>query len=155
MSYVELSGRSELLSARRKTVGELDPIGWYNGKATQRPSVSCRSPTGRTALLMSSSVALHYPYVLAFDPTFVEVRHVDSGALMQIIPGISLRLLFADTPPSSSAALTAAQNNPNYPYPYNPHSVRQSSYGQHSQYSPPVRLPGPRKQVIYTSGKHA
>ena len=72
---------------------------------------------------------------------------------MQIIPGISLRLLFADTPPSSSAALTAAQNNPNYPYPYNPHSVRQSSYGQHSQYSPPVRLPGPRKQVIYTSGK--
>ena len=48
--------------------------------------------------------ALHYPYVLAFEPTFVEVRHVESGALMQIIPGNSLRCLFADTPPSASSS---------------------------------------------------
>jgi len=32
----------------------------------------------------------------------VEVRHVDSGALMQIIPGNSLKCLFADAPPTTS-----------------------------------------------------
>ena len=29
-------------------------------------------------------LALHYPYVLAFEKDFLEVRHVNSGALMQI-----------------------------------------------------------------------
>ncbi|KZP01607.1 CNH-domain-containing protein [Calocera viscosa TUFC12733] len=47
-----------------------------------------------------SAFALHYPYVLAFEPTFIEVRHVDTGILVQIIPGNNLRCLFADTPPT-------------------------------------------------------
>ncbi|KAG0141113.1 hypothetical protein CROQUDRAFT_52219 [Cronartium quercuum f. sp. fusiforme G11] len=37
--------------------------------------------------------ALHYPYVLAFEPSFVEVRHVESGSLMQIIPGPNIRFV--------------------------------------------------------------
>ncbi|GAA95551.1 uncharacterized protein L969DRAFT_92682 [Mixia osmundae IAM 14324] len=48
-----------------------------------------------------TAFALHYPYILAFEPSFVEVRHVESGALMQIIPGNNLRCLFSDTPSSS------------------------------------------------------
>ncbi|TDL23885.1 CNH-domain-containing protein [Rickenella mellea] len=44
--------------------------------------------------------ALHYPYVLAFEPTFVEVRHVETGSISQIIQGNALRCLFADTPPT-------------------------------------------------------
>ena len=44
--------------------------------------------------------ALSYPFVLAFEPTFIEVRHVDTAQLIQIIPGNNLRCLFADTPPS-------------------------------------------------------
>ncbi|EFI27376.1 RhoGEF Rgf2 [Coprinopsis cinerea okayama7 len=44
--------------------------------------------------------ALHEPYVLAFEPSFVEIRHVETGMLSQVIQGSNLRLLFADTPPS-------------------------------------------------------
>jgi hypothetical protein len=34
--------------------------------------------------------------VLTVEPTFVEVRHVETGAIAQIIEGSNLRLLFAD-----------------------------------------------------------
>ncbi|KZS94658.1 RhoGEF Rgf2, partial [Sistotremastrum niveocremeum HHB9708] len=43
--------------------------------------------------------ALHYPYVLAFEPTFVEVRHVETGMMVQIVQGNNLRCLFSETPP--------------------------------------------------------
>ncbi|SNX85831.1 probable to GDP/GTP exchange factor Rom2p [Melanopsichium pennsylvanicum] len=46
-----------------------------------------------------SSFAYHHPYVLAFEPSFVEVRHVETGALHQVITGVNLRCLFADVPP--------------------------------------------------------
>ena len=48
------------------------------------------------------SFALHYPYVLAFEPTFVEVRHVETGQMTQIIQGNNLRCLFAEAPPSTT-----------------------------------------------------
>ncbi|KAM0793648.1 hypothetical protein ACM66B_001079 [Microbotryomycetes sp. NB124-2] len=51
-----------------------------------------------------TNFAMHYPYVLAFEPTFIEVRHVETGALMQVIPGNNIRCLFADTPPAASSA---------------------------------------------------
>ncbi|CAO1626941.1 unnamed protein product [Sympodiomycopsis kandeliae] len=56
-----------------------------------------------------TSFALHHPYVLAFESSFIEVRHVETGALHQVITGYNLRCLFADVPPpaphgSSSAA---------------------------------------------------
>src|ERR1700723_887533 len=50
----------------------------------------------------SDTLALHYPYVLAFEPTFVEIRHVETGLMSQVIQGNNLRLLFADTPPSAT-----------------------------------------------------
>jgi hypothetical protein len=37
---------------------------------------------------------------MAFDSTFIEIRHVDDGSLAQVIRGNNLRLLFADTQPS-------------------------------------------------------
>ncbi|RKP13830.1 CNH domain-containing protein, partial [Piptocephalis cylindrospora] len=43
------------------------------------------------------SFAIRYPYVLAFDPSFIEVRHVETGALEQIIPMGSLRSLSTHT----------------------------------------------------------
>ncbi|SPC63074.1 probable to GDP/GTP exchange factor Rom2p [Ustilago sp. UG-2017b] len=46
-----------------------------------------------------TSFAYHHPYVLAFEPSFVEVRHVETGALHQVITGVNLRCLFADVPP--------------------------------------------------------
>ncbi|KAG8933108.1 RHO1 GDP-GTP exchange protein 2 [Tulasnella sp. 408] len=47
-----------------------------------------------------SSFALEYPFVLAFEPTFIEIHNIESGQLVQIIPGKDVRCLFADTPPS-------------------------------------------------------
>ncbi|WFD35870.1 RHO1 GDP-GTP exchange protein 2 [Malassezia cuniculi] len=46
-----------------------------------------------------NAFAYHHPYVLAFEPNFIEVRHVESGALHQVITGSNLRCLFADVPP--------------------------------------------------------
>lgn len=65
--------------------------------------------------------------MLAFEPTFVEVRHVESGALMQIIPGNSLRCLFADTPPSASSSQQAGSY---FPQQY-------GGYGNSPRFPPP------------------
>jgi hypothetical protein len=39
-------------------------------------------------------VALHHPYVLLFDTQFIEIRHVDTGRLAQIIRGNDVRCLW-------------------------------------------------------------
>ncbi|KDE03554.1 hypothetical protein MVLG_05982 [Microbotryum lychnidis-dioicae p1A1 Lamole] len=83
--------------------------------------------------------ALHYPYVLAFEPTFIEVRHVESGALMQIIPGNSIRCLYAETPPSLSS------NSAYYP-PVN----NSSGYGRYTATGPPSR-----NEMIVADGDRA
>ncbi|KAH6916059.1 RhoGEF Rgf2 [Coprinopsis sp. MPI-PUGE-AT-0042] len=61
-----------------------------------------------------SGFALHEPYVLAFAPSFVEIRHVETGMLVQVIQGSNLRLLFADTPPSVTNTGGSMHYNP-YP----------------------------------------
>ena len=70
--------------------------------------------------------ALHYPYVLAFESTFVEIRHVETGNMVQIIQGNNLRCLFADTPPSTTNSANMY---------YNPY---QQGYGQNQYGSPQV-----------------
>ncbi|CAE7134514.1 unnamed protein product [Rhizoctonia solani] len=40
-------------------------------------------------------LALHYPYIIAFSPNFVEIRHVDDGSLVQIILESDVRCLYA------------------------------------------------------------
>ncbi|EKM81602.1 hypothetical protein AGABI1DRAFT_54457, partial [Agaricus bisporus var. burnettii JB137-S8] len=39
-------------------------------------------------------VALHHPYILLFDSRFIEVRHVETGRLAQIIPGNDIRCIW-------------------------------------------------------------
>ncbi|KAI5120261.1 hypothetical protein M0805_004597 [Coniferiporia weirii] len=80
------------------------------------------------------SFALYYPYVLAFEPTFVEVRHVGSGALMQIIQGNNLRCVFAEAPPSTTHSKAGAHHNGDGGYPVSPYSYdsRQSTYSDRS-----------------------
>jgi CNH domain len=34
-----------------------------------------------------------YPYLFAFEPSFVEIHSLETGALAQIIPGSNIRLL--------------------------------------------------------------
>ncbi|KAG8741428.1 RHO1 GDP-GTP exchange protein 2 [Ceratobasidium sp. 414] len=49
-----------------------------------------------------TAFALHYPYVMAFDPTFVEIRHVEDGTPVQVIQGKDIRCLFAENQPSTT-----------------------------------------------------
>lgn len=39
-------------------------------------------------------VALHPPYILLFDTRFIEVRHLETGRLCQIIPGNDIHCLW-------------------------------------------------------------
>ena len=38
-------------------------------------------------------LAVAYPYLFAFEPSFVEVHSLETGSLAQIIPGSNIRLL--------------------------------------------------------------
>jgi len=118
------------------------------------------------------SFALHYPYVLAFEPTFIEVRDVESGRLMQIIQGNNLRCIFAEAPPSTThgasmfynAAYRAAYGNDPRQSVYSSDRMSMTStrstvyYGQDGlPYNPytqaPVRPPPPasRSEIIVVS----
>ncbi|WWC91564.1 uncharacterized protein L201_006510 [Kwoniella dendrophila CBS 6074] len=66
---------------------------------------------------LPTAFALQYPYVIAFEPTFIEVHHVETGHLVQIIPGSNIQCLFADTPPSRVNAPMAIQPNRQLMYP--------------------------------------
>ncbi|KAF8626558.1 hypothetical protein AX15_004807 [Amanita polypyramis BW_CC] len=39
-------------------------------------------------------VALHSPYILLFDSRFIEIRHIETGRLAQIIPGNDVRCIW-------------------------------------------------------------
>ncbi|CAG8526393.1 8777_t:CDS:10 [Paraglomus occultum] len=43
-----------------------------------------------------TSFAIQYPYILAFESSFIEVRNVENGSLEQIIEGCNLQCLFSD-----------------------------------------------------------
>jgi hypothetical protein len=84
--------------------------------------------------------------VLAFEPTFIEVRHVESGALMQIIPGNNIRCLFADSR-YSAAAPTAAS------YYHQQQQRYGSPYGQ--RMPPPPPPPPTRGGIVVSDGDRA
>ncbi|KIK80164.1 hypothetical protein PAXRUDRAFT_159376 [Paxillus rubicundulus Ve08.2h10] len=54
-------------------------------------------------------VAMHWPYILLFDSRFIEVRHVRSGLLAQIIPGNEIRCIWDGRGTSSLPAITGAE----------------------------------------------
>ncbi|KAI8888823.1 hypothetical protein K501DRAFT_135274, partial [Backusella circina FSU 941] len=43
------------------------------------------------------NIVFQYPYVIAFDPQFIEIRHVETGALSQIIAGEQIRVTYYQT----------------------------------------------------------
>ncbi|KAL0569562.1 RHO1 GDP-GTP exchange protein 2 [Marasmius crinis-equi] len=86
--------------------------------------------------------ALHEPYVLAFEPSFVEIRHIETGLMSQVIQGSNLRLLFADNPPS----MTNGNNMSPVVGPggyYGPPGYQQPGYAGYNGYGPPPpQMPG-------------
>ncbi|KAG8910868.1 RHO1 GDP-GTP exchange protein 2 [Tulasnella sp. 417] len=101
-----------------------------------------------------TSFALHYPFVLAFEPTFIEIRNVDTGELVQVIQGNNLRCLFADTPPSVKHSSTSHTNayrrgNP-YIYPRLASDSVQAQKGDDAG-AGGVALPYTRDEIIVVS----
>ena len=41
--------------------------------------------------------ALSYPYIVAFEPSFIEVRHIDTGACVHILTAKNIRMLHSST----------------------------------------------------------
>jgi RHO1 GDP-GTP exchange protein 1/2 len=111
---IPLTLMQNLPSMSTKTAVDQGRTSSFNGKANLLGSVSSihremtASPDTRVCL------ALHEPFVLAFAPSFVEIRHVETGMLIQVIQGSNLRLLFADTPPSVTNTGGSMHYNP-YP----------------------------------------
>ena len=101
-------------------------------------------------LTLPLSSALHYPYVLAFEPTFIEIRHVETGLMAQVIPGTAISCLFADTPPSADSAAPQHIPTPVQQYPsansrnsFNPYAQPPHPHHGHPQGGPPPRYPNP------------
>ncbi|KAJ3901831.1 CNH domain-containing protein [Lentinula edodes] len=64
-------------------------------------------------------VAVHAPYVLLFDSRFIEIRHLETGRLTQIIPGNDIRCIWdgrvldrPDEPLNQDALVHAVMNAP-------------------------------------------
>jgi hypothetical protein len=97
-----------------------------------------------------SGFALHEPYVLAFEPAFVEIRHIETGLMSQVIQGNNLRLLFADNPPSvTNGGAQYPQNAMTGGYDFNPYAQGPNMYGSrtsvHNGY-------GPSSSMMYPQG---
>lgn len=87
---------------------------------------------------------------MAFDSTFIEIRHVDDGALVQVIRGNNLRLLFADTQPSimnsslsSASSIRSATSMHSSPTMHSYASLPQSFGYSHPHYPGYNGAPGP------------
>jgi len=88
------------------------------------------SPTG---------FAMVYPYVLAFETTFVEIRHVETSLISQVIQGNNIRLLFADTPTSGTSTANPHHNSYHGSQSYQSNPYQQVPYG-HPGYGPPAGM---------------
>lgn len=117
-------------------------ISWYTGKGRRLVLVRYTASTELNRKLIMTSLALHYPYVLAFEPTFVEIRHCETGLMSQVIQGNNLRLIFADTPPSTTNTASPMYYSPPG---YNMYTSSATTYGGRSSmqsgYGPPPPPP--------------
>jgi hypothetical protein len=43
------------------------------------------------------SFALSYPFILAFEPSFIEIRHVETGMCVHILTAKNIRMLHSST----------------------------------------------------------
>jgi hypothetical protein len=166
LKRISSSVTRSLLSTSTRPDGERVQSGVFNGRATLPRSVSgrfcCPMREGMTTLTSCDLPGLHYPYVLAFEPSFVEVRHVETGNLVQIISGTGIRCLFAETPPSTvNAPAPMPMYRPGMPLPpHNPYGApQQPPYGytqapsQQQAYTmgPPRHRVNIRSQIIFLS----
>jgi len=51
-------------------------------------------------------VAFHPPYIILFDSRFIEIRHIETGHLVQIIPGNDMRCIWDGRGTNDSLAVS-------------------------------------------------
>ncbi|CDS05257.1 hypothetical protein LRAMOSA07786 [Lichtheimia ramosa] len=65
------------------------------------------------------SVAFCYPYVIGFDPNFIEVRHAETSELIQVLEGEDMRILYSKSGIGASAMVHGCMTHsfkPDYHY---------------------------------------
>ncbi|CAE6492529.1 unnamed protein product [Rhizoctonia solani] len=60
-----------------------------------------------------TACALHYPYIVAFSPEFVEIRHVDDGSLVQVIIENNVQCLYTKSSPAEDLAYHISRRRDN------------------------------------------
>ncbi|KAF9974865.1 RHO1 GDP-GTP exchange protein 2 [Actinomortierella ambigua] len=60
------------------------------------------------------SFAIAYPYVLAFEDSLIEIRHVETGSLEQIILGKGIKRLYANVDIKGNAVIHVLMSNPQH-----------------------------------------
>ena len=58
--------------------------------------------------------AINYPYILAFEPNFIEIRHIETSELIHIITGKNIRMLHSSTrevSPAQCMSISIIANN--------------------------------------------
>ncbi|KAJ4489046.1 CNH domain-containing protein [Lentinula lateritia] len=60
-------------------------------------------------------VAVHAPYVLLFDSRFIEIRHLETGRLAQIIPGNDIRCIWDGRGVSPLTPMSPSAQNLSFP----------------------------------------
>ncbi|KAF8924113.1 RHO1 GDP-GTP exchange protein 2 [Dissophora ornata] len=59
------------------------------------------------------SFAVAYPYVIAFENGLIEIRHIETGALEQIILGNNIRRLYSNVDPNGNIVFQLVMSDPN------------------------------------------
>ena len=54
------------------------------------------------------SFALNYPYILAFEPSFIEIRHIETSELIHVMTGKNIRFLHSSTREVSGKKIISA-----------------------------------------------
>ncbi|ORZ26525.1 hypothetical protein BCR41DRAFT_368571 [Lobosporangium transversale] len=60
----------------------------------------------------AESFALVYPYIIAFESQLIEIRHIETGALEQLVLGDNIRLLYSDVDLVGNAVIHVQMSDP-------------------------------------------
>ncbi|KIM44432.1 hypothetical protein M413DRAFT_442414 [Hebeloma cylindrosporum] len=73
------------------------------------------NPSRKTGIIewegKADRVAMHAPYVLLFDTRFIEIRHIETGRLAQIISGTEIRCVWDGRSLDGGAAVVAPEGS--------------------------------------------
>ncbi|KAG0367023.1 hypothetical protein BGZ54_004537 [Gamsiella multidivaricata] len=60
----------------------------------------------------AESFAMVYPYIIAFESELIEIRHIDTGALEQLVLGNNIRMLYSDVDLKGNAVIHVHMSDP-------------------------------------------